>query len=103
MPCIRLLPIFDTYLLAHRDKNHLLSAQHYKRVYRNQGWISPVVLIDGAIAGVWSHKFQNKNVLVKIDPFRKLSKAERLGIEREAKSLALFFGSELNLHFASQS
>ncbi|HVI09219.1 MAG TPA: winged helix DNA-binding domain-containing protein, partial [Candidatus Binatia bacterium] len=41
---VRLLPHFDVYLLAHRDKDHLLSAAHYKRVYRNQGWISPVVL-----------------------------------------------------------
>jgi uncharacterized protein YcaQ len=93
---IRLLPLFDSYLLAHREKDHLLSAQHYKRVYRNQGWISPVVLIDGAIAGVWSHKLQGKQLLVKIEPFGKLSKATRAGIEREAKSLAGFFKSDLN-------
>ena len=98
--CIRLLPIFDTYLLAHRDKNHLLSAQHYKRVYRNQGWISPVVLIDGAIAGVWSHKLQNRNLLVNVDPFGKLSTIERNGIRREAERLALFFESDLKLQFA---
>jgi len=99
-PCIRLLPIFDSYLLAHREKDHLLSAQHYKRVYRNQGWISPVVLIDGAIAGVWSHKLQNKKLLVEIDPFGKLSRTARAGIEREAESLALFFDSGLDLRFA---
>ena len=98
--CIRLLPIFDSYLLAHREKDHLLSAQHYKRVYRNQGWISPVVLIDGAVAGVWSHKLQNKRLLVKIEPFGKLSKAACAGIEREGGRLALFFQSELNLQFA---
>ena len=99
-PCIRLLPIFDSYLLAHREKDHLLSAQHYKRVYRNQGWISPAVLIDGAIAGVWSHKLQNKKLLVEIDPFGKLSRTARAGIEREAERLALFFDSELDLRFA---
>jgi hypothetical protein len=98
--CIRLLPIFDSYLLAHRDKDHLLSAQHYKRVYRNQGWISPVVLIDGAVAGVWSHKLKGKKLLVEIEPFGKLSKAERAGIEREAGYLALFFESTLELQFA---
>jgi hypothetical protein len=96
---IRLLPNFDSYLLAHRDKDHLLSAKHYKRVYRNQGWISPVVLIDGAIAGVWSHKLQGKRLLVNIEPFGKLSKKERAGIEREAERLALFFESELDFHF----
>ena len=98
--CIRLLPIFDSYLLAHREKDHLLSAQHYKRVYRNQGWISPVVLIDGAVAGVWSHKLQNKRLLVQIEPFGRLSKAACAGIEREGGRLALFFQSELNLQFA---
>jgi hypothetical protein len=99
-PSIRLLPNFDSYLLAHREKDHLLSAQHYKRVYRNQGWISPVVLINGAIAGVWSHRVQGKRLLVNIEPFGKLSKSERAGIEREADSLALFFDSELDLKFA---
>jgi uncharacterized protein YcaQ len=97
---IRLLPHFDAYLLAHREKDHLLSPKHYKRVYRNQGWISPVVLIDGAVAGVWSYKPQNKKLLVEIEPFGKFSKAERAGIEREAESLALFFESELELRFA---
>ncbi len=98
--CIRLLPIFDSYLLAHREKDHLLSAHHYKRVYRNQGWISPVVLIDGAIAGVWSHKLQGKMLLVEIEPFGKLSKAERAGIEREAECLALYFDSNLEFKLA---
>jgi uncharacterized protein YcaQ len=97
---IRLLPSFDTYLLAHRDKDHLLSATHYKRVYRNQGWISPVVLIDGAVVAVWSYKLQSKRLVVEIEPFGKLSRAERAGIEREAESLALFFQSGLDLKFA---
>jgi uncharacterized protein YcaQ len=97
---IRLLPHFDSYLLAHREKEHLLSAKHYKRVYRNQGWISPVVLINGAIAGVWSHKLQGKRLQVEIEPFGKLNKAERSGIEREAKHLAQFYESNLDLRFS---
>jgi hypothetical protein len=97
---IRLLPSFDSYLLAHREKDHLLSAKHYKLVYRNQGWISPVVLIDGAIAGVWSHKLQNKKLLVGIEPFGKLSRTARAEIEREAERLALFFESDLEFEFA---
>jgi len=98
--CIRLLPYFDSYLLGHREKDHLLSERHYKRVYRNQGWISPVVLIAGVVAGVWSYKFQNKKVLVTVEPFGKLSRSERTEIEREAEHLALYFGGELELQFA---
>jgi hypothetical protein len=99
-PCVRLLPHFDSYLLAHRAKDHLLSAQHYKRVYRNQGWISPVVLIDGAVAGVWSYRIQGKKLLVEVEPFERLSRIVRSGIEREAEHLALFFKSELKFHLA---
>ena len=98
-PCIRLLPIFDSYLLAHREKDHLLRPHHYKRVYRNQGWISPVVLIDGVIAGVWANKFQNKNMFVEIEPFGKLSKATKAGIAREAEHMAAFLDSKLDLKF----
>jgi len=97
---IRLLPNFDVYLLAHRDKDHLLSAKHYKRVYRNQGWISPVILINGAVAGVWSYKPQGRRLLVEIELFGRLSKAERAGIEREAERLAMFYESGLKLQFA---
>lgn len=97
--CIRLLPNFDSYLLAHREKDHLLSTKHYKLVYRNQGWISPVALIDGAIAGVWSYKLQNKRLLVEIKPFGKLSRAARASLETEAERLALFFSSGLECRF----
>ena len=97
--CIRLLPNFDVYLLAHREKEHLLGAEHYKRVYRNQGWISPVVLVDGAIAGVWSYKQQGKKIGLAIEAFTKLDKAVRAAIEREAESLARFYASDLQLRF----
>jgi hypothetical protein len=51
---VRLLPAFDAFLLAHATKDHIVDPRFYKRVYRNQGWISPVVLVGGRIAAVWS-------------------------------------------------
>ena len=66
---VHLLPYFDVYLLAHRFKEHFLKPQFYKRVYRNQGWISPVVLINGEIAGVWSYKLSRKAAEIEIELF----------------------------------
>jgi Winged helix DNA-binding domain len=97
--CIRLLPSFDTYLLGHRAKDHLVSVKHYKRIYRNQWWISPVVLIHGRIAGVWSHKFRGKKLEVEIEPFEKISGTVRTAIEREAERLAGFFECEPKVGF----
>src|SRR2546425_12844382 len=50
-PVIRLLPSFDAFLLGVKDKSHLVDAAHYKQVYRPQGWLSPVVLVDGRVEG----------------------------------------------------
>ncbi|HTE63208.1 MAG TPA: winged helix DNA-binding domain-containing protein, partial [Solirubrobacteraceae bacterium] len=54
---VRLLPGFDHYVVAApRDGEAVLAAEHRARVYRPQGWLSPVLLVDGRMAGVWSHE-----------------------------------------------
>jgi hypothetical protein len=91
---IRLLPNFDVYLLAHHEKDHLLAPEHYKRVYHNQWWISPVVLSGGVVAGVWSYKVRKQKLEVSVEAFGKFSKGERDAIEREAQNLGSYFDCE---------
>lgn len=51
-PVLRLLGAFDPYLLAHVKKTHLVGEKHYKKIYREAGWITPVVLVNGRVAGI---------------------------------------------------
>jgi hypothetical protein len=88
---VHLLPYFDVYLLAHRFKEHFLKADFYKRVYRNQGWISPVVLINGEIAGVWSYKLSRKAVEIEVELFVRIDRRVRKAIEARAQELAELF------------
>lgn len=90
-PVLRLLPGFDPYMLAHAEKDHLVGAEFYKRVYRNQGWISPVVLLNGRVIGVWSAR-QGKGSSLEIGLFEKASKTTHAKIEEEAASLGAFLG-----------
>lgn len=96
---IRLLPSFDVFLLGHREKDHLIPEKHYKRVYHNQWWISPVVLRDGEAAGVWSYKVRKNKLEVSVESFGGYPKIERKQIEREAESLGRYFECELMLSF----
>jgi hypothetical protein len=96
-PVVRMLPAFDPFLLAHAAKDHLVLRTHYKRVYRNQGWISPVILIDGRVAGIWSHVRKSGKLRVEVAPFEKFPKRIRALIEEEAASLAGFLDSSLEL------
>jgi len=97
----RLLPGFDMWVIgAARDAAALLDPAEKKRVYRNQGWISPVVLVNGKIEGVWKHERKGKRLVVTIEPFGKLPKWARAEAEAEAERLAAFLGGELELSWS---
>jgi hypothetical protein len=66
---VRLLPGFDQYVIAvNRD---LIPAAHLARVSRTSGWISPVVLYAGRVAGVWS----SDNGRITVDAFEDIPAA----------------------------
>ena len=96
---VHLLPYFDVYLLAHRFKEHFLKPQFYKRVYRNQGWISPVVLINGEIAGVWTYKPSRKTLEIEVELFARVGPRVRKQIKDRAAELAELFRSPLVFSF----
>ncbi|MEV4560512.1 crosslink repair DNA glycosylase YcaQ family protein [Kitasatospora sp. NPDC049285] len=53
-PSVHLLGAFDQYLLGPGTKAaEILPAAHRAEVSRAGGWIAPLLLVDGRIAGVW--------------------------------------------------
>jgi Winged helix DNA-binding domain len=97
----RLLPGFDMWVIgAARDSAAQLQPAHKKRVYRDQGWISPVLLVNGRMDGVWKHERKGKRLLVTIEPFGRVPKWARAQAETEAERLAAFLGGELAVDWA---
>jgi hypothetical protein len=98
---VRLLPAFDHYVVAApRADDEVVPAAERARVYRPQGWLSPVLLVDGRVAGVWSHERARDRLVVEVEPFARLSRAQRTGVEAEAEALAGFLGGELELRLS---
>jgi hypothetical protein len=94
----RLLPAFDQYVVgAARDSPAVLDPRHKVRVYRPQGWLSPVILVDGRIAGVWRHTRKGRRILVELEPFGRLPAWARPQLEEEAERLAAFLDCDLEL------
>jgi Winged helix DNA-binding domain len=93
IPNLRLLANFDVFLLAHAEKSHIVHDRHYKKIYRNQGWISPVILLDGKVIGTWSHKITGKKLAIALSPFDKLPKSLNDQIELESQRIAKFVGA----------
>jgi hypothetical protein len=89
-PLVRLLPYFDSYLLGHKEREHLVSLQHRPKVYRPQGWIAPVVLVDGRASAVWAQTRQGNRLNVKVSTFEPLSRRIAAGIHEETRDLGRF-------------
>lgn len=97
-PTVRLLPFFDPYTLAiARHSEHLLNEAYKSRVYRTQGWIAPVVLVNGRIEGVWEQEKRASGAAVRIELFTKSGNGVKIDIEAEVNRLAAFLGSPVSL------
>jgi uncharacterized protein YcaQ len=93
---VRLLPAFDHYVVAApRDREVVLPEALKSRVYRPQGWLSPVLLIDGRMGGLWRHERKRDRLVVEIEPFTEQPEWVRRAAEEEAERLARFLGGEL--------
>jgi winged helix DNA-binding protein len=79
---VRLLPAFDQYVVASPRED--LEPDRRKRVYRAGGWFSPVLLVDGEIAGVW----REEDGAIALEPFEPLSGEVVEKAHEEASRLA---------------
>jgi hypothetical protein len=100
---IRLLPEYDPYVLGFREREHLVPpevreqvAAHGKGRYEGPAG-TPFLVVDGLCAGIWGRKKGAKRIELTVAPARKLTRAERAGVEAEAERIASFLGLEPEL------
>ena len=82
-----LLPGFDPWVLAplsHRA--HTIPTGHVDDVSRKAGWISPVLLVDGRVAGTWEPSIDGGVATVTVTPFRTLPEAVVAAARRHAEA-----------------
>jgi len=89
---VQLLPPFDPYVMGHSSRDHIVEAANLSKVSRTAGWISAVVLVDGKVAGTWTHVAASSSLRITVDPFRRLSAKTTAGVRNKAESLAEALG-----------
>ena len=97
---VQLLPLFDSYTFALGRAGESLLAQAYlSQVFRPQGWISAVVLVNGSIQGVWQYATRRLQTIVRVRLFSTPTAVIRKGIEAEAERLGAFFKTGVSLAY----
>ena len=97
---VRLLGNFDPYILgAGRSRTALVPEGKMARVFRIAGWVSPVLLVNGFVAGVWQYTQQRDKIIVKVEQFSPLSDEVEALVATEAERIGRFFGSPATLTY----
>jgi hypothetical protein len=93
---VRLLPNFDAYVNdLPRRVDALLPVEHHDRVHRTAGWVSPVVIIDGRVAGTWEIE-NGRSSGLSVQPFYRWRSVTR-ELEAEADRIASFLDRPLKV------
>jgi hypothetical protein len=82
----RLLPMWDSVLLAYADRSRIIPPEYRQHVTRRNGDVLPTLLVDGYVAGVWRATDDG----IEAAAFHPLSDATWDGLASEAAALAGF-------------
>jgi hypothetical protein len=93
LPPVFLLPPFDEFLVAYRDRSAALDPAFAGRVVPGgNGIFNPIVVTGGRVTGTWRRTLKKDHVALSFAPFSGWSAVEREAIATAAECYAGFLG-----------
>jgi hypothetical protein len=92
LPKVILLPSYDEYTVAYKDRSDILEAAHAARA--KNGIFNPVVLVDGVIAGTWQRKLKQGGAEVSVFMFTQPSATVSKALAKAIKQYSNFVATE---------
>lgn len=84
-----LLPTFDEYGIAYKDRSAIIDPSDYKKV---GGLFTSSIVIKGKVTGSWRRTIKNDRVRIETKPFRSVTKAQRSSINKAIERYSKFVG-----------
>ena len=105
LPSVRLLPEYDVYVMASREREQLVPGRVREQMQRERGsYDGPAgtrfLLVDGVAAGLWDRTRRGKRLELTVRPAVRLTKSQRAELEGEVERFACFLGLEPVLELA---
>lgn len=94
---VHLLPIYDEYLVAYRDRIAVPHAPAPMNDPARSVSFRHALVIDGQVAGTWSIEKKSGDQVLKVTPLRRLTRTERQMVVPAAARYETFFGTPLRL------
>src|SRR5262249_29613041 len=97
---VYLLPIYDEYLIAYKDRSAALDTSRWSRIVSGNPFTAPVVL-NGQVVGGWKQALGKGTMVVRIMPFTSIAKRDAAAIEGAVRSYGDFLGRDTELAWQS--
>lgn len=95
-----LLPPYDEYTIAYKDRSAVLDPAHGRLVSGN-GIFYPTIVLGGQVAGTWKRELKKSSVVITLSPFAPLKKKERQAVALAAEQYGSFLGKPAAVDFAA--
>lgn len=96
---LRLLPMFDNYLLGYRDRTAILDPSLHPLVYVG-GIIKATVVCDGRVIGIWRLERSQRSdrpVTIHITPFERFTRRHLEELDSERHDIERFLGRPVGI------
>ena len=91
-----LLPLYDEYLIAYKDRRAVLDPGLWDRLAARDSYVAPVVL-DGRVVGGWKRAVEGGTVAITLDIPGRLSPADNRLVQEAARRYGAWLGLEVAL------
>jgi hypothetical protein len=94
----RLLPEFDSLLLAHKDRTRVITDEQRKSLATKNLRVKATFLVDGFAAGSWSMSRKRDTATLAIAPFEPLPRPVKDELAAEGEALLRFVEEDATAH-----
>ena len=95
LPAVHLLPPFDEYTVAYRDRSAVVATDH-KELASSGGVFRPIIVVDGQVVGTWKAAVKKGALAVTPTLFAGHSGIKENALRGSAKRYADFLGLPLS-------
>lgn len=93
---VRFIPDFDNLVLAHDNRQRIISDTYRPYVFPGNSSVLPTFLVDGFVRGIWHIERNTGSAKLLIQPFEQLSNATRQELRAEGERLLHWVADKIN-------
>src|SRR5215475_65204 len=94
-PMAYLLPAYDEYTVAYKDRSAVLNPKYAKLPNYGHGIFNPTMVVDGQVVGIWKRTLKKETLAITPSPFAKLKRIEIRAVAEAANRYGKFLGASV--------